>query len=229
MSESPLSLDLLLADVGVDRRLLRRALTHRSITQENASLSNERLEFLGDSVLSVVVTEHLYRAFPDFDEGRLSKLRAALVGAVSLADVGRALGIGDAVDLSTAEETAGGRLKSSIIADAYEALVGAVFLSGGLDAARGFVMQTLGPRIDALASDRIMGDFKSALQEYLARVGLEPPTYLDTWSGPDHERWFESVVLVGARELAAGSGRSKKFAQQIAAERALAELHVSET
>ncbi len=214
----------LCAELGVeelDPELLHLALTHRSYAYENGGLpTNERLEFLGDSVLGVVITEALYRAHPDLSEGRLAKLRAAVVNARALAEVGRTLGVGDHVLLGRGEETTGGRDKSSILSDTVEALIGAVYLHQGFEAAGDLVHRLFDPLMLAAADLGAGLDWKTSLQELSADLGLGVPEYLIDESGPDHEKTFSARVRVGGGLYGGGTGRSKKEAEQQAAETA---------
>ena len=210
----------------IDEPLLLRALTHRSYAYENGGLpNNERLEFLGDSVLGLVVTDSLYLAHPDLAEGRLAKLRAAVVNMRALADVARTLGLGDYVFLGHGEETTGGRDKASILADTMEAVIGTVYLSAGLPAATTFVHHLLDPLMKSTASLGAGLDWKTSLQELTAAGSLGVPEYRVTEQGPDHEKMFEAQSVVGSETLGSGSGRSKKEAEQKAAEVAWTELH----
>jgi ribonuclease III len=210
-----------LAQIHLDHDLLERALTHRSYAYENGGLpTNERLEFLGDSVLGVIVTETLYRAYPDLAEGQLAKLRAAVVNMRALADVSRALGLGEFIKLGRGEESTGGRDKSSILADGLEALIGAVYVDGGLVAATGLVHRLFDELIDDAARLGAGLDWKTSLQELTASQLLGVPYYEVTDSGPDHEKTFEAAVRLGGSVFGSGSGRSKKEAEQQAAEEA---------
>ena len=207
-----------------DPALLELALTHRSWCAEHSgSSSNERLEFLGDAVLSLVVTGRLYERFSDWAEGDLAKARASLVNAATLAEVGRSVGLGEQLRLGRGEEASGGRGKPSILADAVEAVIGAVYLDGGIGAADGSVGRLLGDRLDEVASAPGHADFKTRLQELAARLGLDPPSYDVTTSGPAHHRQFRAEVRAGA-EAGAGAGSTKKDAEQRAAEVAYAAL-----
>ncbi|MEY9213558.1 ribonuclease III [Thermobifida halotolerans] len=201
--------------------ILTRALTHRSYAYENGGLpTNERLEFLGDSVLGLVVTDTLYRTHPDLPEGQLAKLRAAVVNMRALADVARGLGIGRYVRLGRGEEATGGRDKSSILADTLEALIGAVYLDRGLDEASALVHRLFDPLI-ARASGLGAGlDWKTSLQELTAAELLGVPEYQVEESGPDHQKTFRATVRVAGRTYGLGEGRSKKEAEQQAAESA---------
>ncbi len=207
-----------------DAALLTLACTHRSWCAENAgSSSNERLEFLGDAVLGLVVTQRLYARFGDWSEGDLAKTRASLVNSATLAEVGRSIGLGDVLRLGRGEEASGGRDKSSILADAMEAVIGAVYLDGGLGAADDAVGRLLGGRIDAASRAPGHADFKTRLQELAAHLGLAPPVYEVTASGPAHDPRFEATVHVGTAR-GNGRGSSKKDAEQQAAQVAHAAL-----
>ena len=207
-----------------DPALLELALTHRSWCAEHSgSSSNERLEFLGDAVLSLVVTRQLYERFGDWAEGDLAKARASLVNAATLAEVGRCVGLGELLRLGRGEDASGGRGKSSILADALEAVIGAIYLDGGIGAADGVVGRLLGDRLDAVASSPGHTDFKTRLQELVARLGLSPPSYDVTTSGPAHDRLFRAEVRAGDSS-GVGTGTTKKDAEQHAAEIAYAAL-----
>ncbi len=210
----------------IDEPLLLRALTHRSFAYENGGLpNNERLEFLGDSVLGLVVTDSLYVTHPDLAEGRLAKLRAAVVNMRALADVARTLGLGDFVFLGRGEESTGGRDKASILADTMEAVIGTVYLSAGLPAATTFVHHLLDSLMESSAGLGAGLDWKTSLQELTAAGSLGVPEYRVTETGPDHEKMFQAESVVGSELLGSGSGRSKKEAEQKAAEIAWTELN----
>jgi ribonuclease-3 len=201
--------------------LLERALTHRSFAYENGGLpTNERLEFLGDSVLGVVVTDTLFRAHPDLSEGRLAKLRAAVVNARALAEVARTIGLGDHIKLGRGEESTGGRNKSSILSDTVEALIGAIYLSGGFEASTAVVHRLFDPLMDNAAGLGAGLDWKTSLQELSAEHSLGVPEYVIEDEGPDHEKTFTAQVRVGQNLYGHGTGRSKKEAEQQAAETA---------
>jgi ribonuclease III len=207
--------------VTLDVAILERALTHRSYAYENGGLpTNERLEFLGDSVLGLVVTDTLYRNHPDLPEGQLAKLRAAVVNMRALADVARTLGLGRFLRLGRGEEGTGGRDKSSILADTLEALIGAVYINRGLDEAFRVVHLLFDPLIVRSASLGAGLDWKTSLQELTASESLGVPEYHVEESGPDHAKSFTAIVRVGGEEYGSGSGRSKKEAEQQAAETA---------
>ena len=214
--------------VTVHPDLLLRALTHRSYAYENGGLpTNERLEFLGDSVLGLVVTDALYRRHPDLPEGQLAKLRAAVVNARALAGVGRDLGLGDHLRLGRGEEATGGRAKASILADTVEAVIGAVYLDRGLEVATELIHRIFDPLIAEAAALGAGLDWKTSLQELTAELGLGVPEYVVTESGPDHAKSFRARVRVGAATHGDGSGNSKKQAEQEAASTAYAELRAS--
>jgi len=204
--------------------LLALALTHRSYAYEHGGLPpNERLEFLGDSVLGLVVTDELYRSQPDLPEGQLAKLRASVVNMTSLAGVARTLGdggIGPHLLLGRGEETTGGREKVSILADALEALIGAVHLGLGLDTAAAIVHRLFDPLLVEAATRGAGLDWKTSLQELGAARGLGPPSYAVEDDGPDHAKTFTASVLLAGTVYGSGSGRTKKAAEQEAAETA---------
>ena len=204
--------------VGLDPELLFRTLTHRSYAYENGGLpTNERLEFLGDAVLGLVVTAALYRRHPDLPEGQLAKLRAAVVNMRALAGVARQFGLGDHLMLGRGEEASGGRDKSSILADTLEALFGAVYLEHGIEAASDLVHRLVDPLMDSSAELGAGLDWKTSLQELTATASLGVPEYHVTEEGPDHAKLFHAAAVVGGRECGHGSGRSKKEAEQSAA------------
>ena len=218
-------------DVG----LLEHALTHRSRAHEDESggvFDNESLEFLGDAVLGLVVADRLFREFPEHDEGRKSKLKAWLVSAPTLAELAERLGLGDFLLLGRGEERSGGRRKHALLADGYEALIAAIYLDGGLEAARQFIERELEElvakaRHEGLSAD-VHADYKSSLQEWLQAQGHGLPEYRVTGhTGPDHRRVFEVEVRVGGTPVARAAGRSKKQAAQEAARLALDALSQS--
>jgi ribonuclease-3 len=204
-----------------NQELYTWALTHRSYAYEHGGLpTNERLEFLGDSVLGVVITETLYRTHPDLSEGRLAKLRAAVVNARALADVARTVGLGPHIRLGKGEESTGGHDKSSILADTVEAIIGATYLSGGFDNARALIHLLFDPLLDAAAALGAGLDWKTSLQEFCAEHDLGVPQYVIEDDGPDHMKTFTAQVRVADRLHGHGVGRSKKEAEQQAAESA---------
>ncbi|MGO2096232.1 MAG: ribonuclease III [Candidatus Microbacterium stercoravium] len=197
--------------------LLALALTHRSYAYENGGLPhNERLEFLGDSVLGLAVTAQLYERFPDVPEGDLAKRRSAVVSTLALADVARGIGLGEHLLLGRGEEQTGGRDKDSILADATEAVFGAAFLSAGRAAADALVLRLITPLIEDPARYGAAVDPKTSVQELAARLGVEAPSYVVTSTGPDHDRRLRAVLTVG-EYTASGTGTSKKQAEMAAA------------
>ena len=214
--------DLLHAlEVPLGAELLERALTHRSFAYENGGLpTNERLEFLGDSVLGLIVTDTLFREYPDLPEGQLAKLRAAVVNMRALAGVARGLRLGRYVRLGKGEEGTGGRDKSSILADTLEAVLGAVYLDQGLAEADALVHRLFDPVIARSARLGAGLDWKTSLQELTAAEILGVPEYHVDESGPDHQKSFRASVRIGGRTYGEGAGHSKKEAEQQAAEAA---------
>jgi ribonuclease III len=205
----------------IDPVLLEQALTHRSFSYENGHCpTNERLEFLGDSVLGVVVTSTLYHTHPDLPEGQLAKFRSHVVSAKALAAVGRELGLGDFLRLGKGEEATGGRDKSSILADAMEALLGAVYLDHDLDMVGELIHRLFDGLIEASAGLGAGLDWKTSLQELTAEHSLGVPVYLVDEEGPEHDKSFTARVRVADHDYPSGQGRSKKIAEQIAAEHA---------
>jgi ribonuclease-3 len=204
-----------------DPTLLAQALSHRSwCAEQEDARSNERLEFLGDAVLGLVVAHHSYLAYPDLPEGKLAKVRSAVVNAKVLAEVADELAIGQVLLLGKGEEASGGRAKLSILADALEAVIGAVYLDAGWPVAESLVLDLLGDRIDRAAAEPDDFDHKSRLQELAVRAGLGPPRYAVTGSGPDHDRRYVAEVTVGGTGRGTGHGSSKKDAEQDAAREA---------
>jgi ribonuclease-3 len=206
--------------------LLQQALAHRSWCgeQEGGAPSNERLEFLGDAVLGLVVAGYTYERYPEFAEGKLAKVRSAVVNARVLAEVAAGLGVGDVLLLGRGEETSGGRAKASILADAFEAVLGAIYLDAGWDAAQRLVLRELGPAITRAGEEPDDFDHKSRLQEKAVRDGAGTPRYVVEGSGPDHDRAYVAQVFLGGMCLGVGEGRSKKDAEQEAARAAWEEL-----
>ncbi len=224
----PPELDSLETRIGhrfADRRLLEQALTHQSRAHEQGDLrlGNERLEFLGDAVLDLLISELLMEEHPDADEGVLSKARAASVNQRALAARARALDLGQFVRLGRGEQRSGGADKESILANVFEALLGALYLDGGLAAARSLVEREFQPRLGALKE--ALGDAKTRLQERAQALGRSIPEYCTVAErGPDHAKEFEVEVRIGDEWLARGGGRSKQAAEQAAARLALAGL-----
>jgi ribonuclease-3 len=213
-----------------DASLLELALTHRSFAYENElTETNERLEFLGDAILNLCVTDLLYARFPDYLEGDLAKLRASLVSEPALADVASELDLGDAIKLGRGESQSGGRHKPSIKADAFEAVLGAVYLDGGISGIRRLVKRLFGDRIEATVGKEIPKDAKTRLQEIVTRRFGMLPRYRVVGSGPDHAKRFRAEVIVNDEFCGEGEGRSKKEAEQAAAAEALVILDQRET
>jgi ribonuclease-3 len=214
--------------VGFDSELLRRALTHRSYAYENGGLpNNERLEFLGDAVLGVVITTALFHNHPTLPEGQLAKLRASVVNMRALADVARRLGpygIGPYLLLGKGEEATGGRDKASILADTLEALLGAIYLQYGLDTAAQVIHKLFDPLMAEAAMRGAGLDWKTSLQELTAGLGLGVPEYRIDEQGPDHAKTFTAWVIVAKVRYGGAEGRSKKEAEQRAAEAAWREI-----
>jgi ribonuclease III len=210
-----------------DPSLLQLALTHPSVAHEQGTpvQHNQRLEFLGDAVLQLALTRALYEQFPDFDEGPLTKARAKLVNRRTLSTHGRALDLGAHLVLSRGEEVHGGRERSSALADACESIIGALFLDGGYEAAREFILREFGAGLGGLSVIPTLENPKGELQEFLQARGPEAPKYhVVSASGPDHDRDFECTVHHGGVELARGTGKSKKAAESEAALAALKKL-----
>ena len=210
-----------------DRALLQLALTHPSVAHEqDAPLqTNQRLEFLGDAVLQLALPRELYEKFPAFDEGPLTKARAKLVNRRTLAERARHLAIGEHLIVSRGEELHGGRERPSALADTYEALLGAIFLDGGFEAARDFILSQFQAAFGGLSVIPILENPKGELQELLQAISPEAPQYhVASVSGPDHDRMFECTVHHGGAELARGQGKSKKAAESEAAMAALVKL-----
>ncbi len=207
--------------VPISPDLLTLALTHRSYAYEHGGLpTNERLEFLGDSVLGVVVTERLYKRYPDRPEGELAKIRASVVNMHALAEVARGLGeggLGRHLYLGRGEEMTGGRDKASILADGLESLFGAVFLDHGLDISRDIILAIFDDVIGKAGKLGAGLDWKTSLQELSSERELGPPQYQITSTGPDHDKEFTATAVVGGEDLGTGVGRSKKEAEQKAA------------
>jgi len=217
-----------------DRGLLEQSLTHRSHAQEDdtgAVEDNESLEFLGDAILGFVVADLLYREFPEYDEGQKSKIKAALVSKPALARIGERLALGDALFLGRGEEKTGGRLKQALIADTCEALIAAIYLDGGIEHARAFIVDHLQPLVEHAREPALLtaltGDYKSALQEWLQSRSAAPPEYrLAGESGPAHRKQFVVELWAEGRCVIRAEGRTKKAAEQHAAQQALAEWGV---
>ncbi len=217
----------LTAKLGLEARrldLFRQAVTHKSAEQELGLSSNERLEFLGDAVLEIVVAEHLYRSHPDLAEGNLTKLKAVVVSEPVLAAIARQLDLGRYLLLAKGEEQSGGRDRNSILSDTLEALFAAIYLDRGLRAARALILQLLAGHLDAIERREYELDYKTLLQEKIQEIHRAPPTYrVIAQSGPDHDRTFIAEARIGRKVLGRGTGKSKKQAEQAAARQALLE------
>ena len=204
-----------------DPSLLTLALTHRSYCAEHDNAdSNERLELLGDSVVGLAVTDHLYRTLPDREEGVLAKIRSSVVSEPALAEVAEDIGLGDSLLLGRGELLSGGRSKPSILADAFEAVIGALYIDAGYEAAARVVVRLLGPQIDAATVGPGGHDYKTRLQELTAHRFERAPVYVLTESGPEHGKRFHATVMIDHQPLGTGVGTSKKRAEQAAAQAA---------
>ncbi|MFM8468934.1 MAG: ribonuclease III [Limisphaerales bacterium] len=207
-----------------DPTLLRLALTHPSISHEQGTSTehNQRLEYLGDAVLQLALSRELYDRYPHRDEGPLTKIRAQLVNQGSLAERGRALGLGEHLILSRGEQLNGGRERPSILADAFESILGALFLDGGYDVARAFILQSFQDEFTGIEAAATADNPKGALQEILQAISKEAPQYeVLSATGPDHDRSFECAVRYQGEEIGRGQGKSKKMAESQAAAAAL--------
>lgn len=211
--------------VFVDRDLILQALTHRSWVAENAGReSNERLEFLGDAVLGAVVAEKVYLDYPERPEGELAKIRSAVVSSVGLHAVARDIGVSGALFLGKGERSTGGAQKPSILADATESLIGAVFVEAGWARARELIVGLFGPMIVQAAEAPGHDDHKTTLQELVTRSTGAPPEYVVATDGPDHAKRFQASVVIDGAVIGSGAGSSKKEAEQNAAAAALDQL-----
>lgn len=205
-----------------DEKLITEALTHKSYKQP---YDNERLEFLGDAVLDLVIGEYLYKKFTKSDEGILSKIRASLVNEIGFTKLAHVLNLGKYILLSNAEENNGGREKSSLLSNAFEALMGAIYLESGLAKVEEIAIKLIEENYDEISLDSLFRDFKTTLQELTqARFGLTPEYKVVASRGPDHLKEFEVAVIIEDKEYARATGKSKKIAQQIAAEEAVSLL-----
>ncbi len=211
-----------------DSRLYEQALTHSSFAHEKgrANAHNERLEFLGDAVLQLVISDYLYFSYPHLPEGRLTRLRAQLVCEATLADLAERLQLGSYLRLGKGEAAGGGASRPSLLSDALEALFGALFIEHGLEKCRSFIIQLYRPALEKLAGGGLSRDYKSLLQELIqAREGITPEYRIVRESGPDHDKIFEAEVIIGGRGgVGRGCGRSKKEAEQAAAKEAWLKL-----
>ena len=204
--------------VEINPQLLELAFTHRSHAYESGGqTTNERLEFLGDSVLGLIVTEELYRRYPDLDESRLSPLRSGIVNMRALAEIARTLELGEFIRLGKGEETTGGRDKNSLLADALEALIGAIYLESGYEKTYKVVSDLIHDTLQNVITKGAGLDGKTALQELMAVQGKGVPEYLVTETGPDHDKSFTAVAMIGGVAMAQGEGKSKREAEQLAA------------
>lgn len=222
-STTPTPVDDLAVAIGwtfSDPQVFHRAIAHRSWCAESGEQSNERLEFLGDAVLGLAVTEYIFNTYPDLSEGDLAKMRAGVVNSLVLADVARSIGLGSHLLLGKGEAATGGRDKTSILADALEALIGAVYNDGGWDAAARVVLNLLQDRIVISADGPGGQDYKTRLQELVAHRFEQLPNYRTEDEGPDHAKQFFAKVFVLGAERGSGQGRSKKQAEQAAAREA---------
>ena len=222
MSEKDLSkLEKIIDYKFNDKKYLKIALTHKSYLDEQTDyLSNQRYEFLGDTILDFDLTLYLFNNFPNLDEGNLTKIRSSAVDQSSLVALGKKINIGDFIFLSKAEDSSGGRNKKSIIEDAVEALIAAIYFDGGLENVNKFVTKYIYPNIKELSQDPGKNDYKTRLQEHYAKIGKKV-TYENTSTGPDHSKEFSSKVLLSDNVIGTGKGKSKKNAEQMAAKAAL--------
>ena len=208
-----------------DKNLFHRALTHSSYANEHKkdkAVCNERLEFLGDSVLGFVTAGYLFTHYPDLPEGDLTKLRAAVVCEGALDEIAHEIGIPEAIRLGHGEEMGGGRKRASILADATEALLGAIFMDGGIEPARAFVLRFIPHKVEVALAGGAFKDYKTMLQEIVQKNKQETLEYrLAGQSGPDHDKRFTMELLLNSNVFASGTGRSKKEAEQLAAKKAL--------
>jgi len=216
-----------------DGQLINEALTHKSFTHErkmNPNYNNEKLEFLGDSVLGLVISQHVFETYPEVTEGGLSKVKSVIVSAQVLSEKAKLLGLGEYIQLGKGEEKSGGRVRPALLADAIEALIGAVYLVGGLPAAKKLVLGFLREDVDHVFSGRMEKDYKTLLQEYFQKTQKLAPRYeiIREW-GPDHNRNFETSCLVNGKTIATGVGKNKKEAEQVAAQEAIRKLKIPVT
>jgi ribonuclease-3 len=215
--------------ISVKDELLQLALTHRSYSYEHGGVpTNERLEFLGDSVLGLLITEVLFERFPDFDESKLSPLRSSVVNTRALATIARELELGQYLLIGKGEESTGGRDKNSLLADCLEALVGAIYLDHGYVATAECVLRWCESALSAATADGATLDGKTALQELAAGRGLTSPEYEIEESGPDHDKSFTAITVLGGERFPQGSGKSKREAEQVAAKLAYEILQARE-
>ncbi len=212
--------------ISVQPDLLQLAFTHRSYAYESGGIpTNERLEFLGDSVLGLLITEELYTQFPDFDESKLSPIRSGVVNTRALANIARSLEIAPFLRIGKGEEATGGRDKNSILADALEALVGVIYVQYGFEKTSEVVLKWFETMIDEASKAGATLDGKTALQEIAASRGLTSPEYEIEESGPDHDKSFSAAAIIGGEKFAVGRGKSKREAEQVAAKLAYEEIN----
>jgi ribonuclease-3 len=204
--------------IDIEPALLELAFTHRSFAYESSTKeTNERLEFLGDSVLGLIVTEELYKRYPEFDESRLSPLRSGIVNMRALADIARELELGKYIRLGKGEEVTGGRDKNSLLADALEALIGVIYLQFGFAICTDIVRKLISSTLDSAVARGAGLDGKTALQELVAALNKGVPEYVVSEEGPDHDKNFTAVAMVAGMAISEGAGKSKREAEQIAA------------
>lgn len=218
-----------LKDLFTNKALLDHALTHKSWVNENQNIrtSNERLEFLGDAILEYVVSKELFKRFTDKEEGFLTALRANLVNTINLASLAQKLELGKKIYLSRGEEEGGGRDNQTILADTIEAIIGALFLDGGIESSENFIQKNILVEVDVKAKEPLK-DFKSRLQELVQAKGLQAPKYqVVEEEGPDHNKMFTIEVLIEGKGIGKGSGKSKSTAEQVAAEDALEKIRTN--
>ena len=222
-------LEAALGVVFSDRSLLMQAMVHRSYLHEHpgsAMPSNERLEFLGDAVLGLLIAEHIYHRYPEMNEGAMTSIRAAVVKAPALAQLAAGLRLGDHLLMSRGEEAGGGRTRQANLARAFEALIGAILIDQGLDATRRVTIAQVHETLDEIVRERLDRDDKSLLQELVqGLLGITPTYRIVSTSGPDHEPLFTVEVCAGEQLLGAGSGRSKREAEQVAAAEGLTRMN----
>ncbi|MEI6119790.1 MAG: ribonuclease III [Actinomycetes bacterium] len=212
--------------ISVQPDLLQLAFTHRSFAYESGGIpTNERLEFLGDSVLGLLITQELYMRFPDFDESKLSPIRSGVVNTRALANIARELEISPFLRIGKGEEATGGRDKNSILADALEALVGVIYIQHGFEITSEVVLKWFGPIIDEASKAGATLDGKTALQEIASARGLSSPEYEINESGPDHDKSFTAAAIISGEKFGIGHGKSKREAEQVAAKLAYEEIN----
>ena len=214
-----------------DGQILNEALTHKSYTHERKMApghNNEKLEFLGDSVLGLVISQHVFATYPEVTEGGLSKVKSVVVSAQVLSEKAKEMGLGEFILLGKGEEKSGGRVRPGLLADALEAVIGAAYLVGGLPAAEKMVLNMLRDDVEKVFSGRIEKDYKTLLQEHFQKTQKTAPRYeiVREW-GPDHNRNFEASCSVNGKTLSVGVGKNKKEAEQVAAQEAIRKLQIA--